>query len=96
MKKRTIKLRFKLLLLAAFLAYTAFSIYTQQMNISGLQAEQQTLSARYEQAQMELQKLQDQNDYMNTKDYIEDTARERFGYAYEDEIVIEGPGEGTN
>ena len=96
MKKRTIKLRFKLLLLAVFLAYTAFSVYTQQMNISGLQTEQETLSAQYEQAQMELQRLQDQSDYMNTKDYIEDTARERFGYVYEDEIIITAPDEDAN
>lgn len=96
MKKRTIKLRFKLMLLAVFLAYTAFSIYTQQVNISGLQTEQELLSAQYVQAQMELQRLQDQSDYMNTKDYVEDTARERFGYAYEDEIIIEGPDDDTN
>ena len=96
MKKRSVKLRFKLLLLAVFLAFTAFSIYTQQVNIGGLQAKQEALNTQYEQAQMELQRLQDQNDYMNTKDYIEDTARERFGYAYEDEIIIKAPDEGTN
>lgn len=96
MKKRTIKLRFKLLLLAVFLACTAFSIYTQQMNISGLQAKQEALNTQYEQAEMELQRLQDQSDYMNTKDYIEDTARERFGYAYENELIIKAQDEGGN
>lgn len=96
MKKRTIKLRFKLLLLAVFLAYAAFSIFTQQSNISGLLSEQQSLNAQYEQAQIELQRLKDQSEYMNTRDYIEDTARERFNYAYEDEIILKTPDEDPN
>ena len=95
MKKRTIKLRFKLLLLAAFLTYAVFSVYTQQVRIADLRAEQEALNTRYAQAEMELQRLQDQSDYMNTKDYIEDTARERFGYAYEDEIILT-PDEDSN
>lgn len=91
MKKKTIRLRFKLLIVAAFMAYAVFSICTQQSNINGLLAEQQALSERYEQAQIELQRLQDQSDFMNTKDYVEDTARERLGYAYDDEIILTAP-----
>lgn len=75
-------------MLAAFLVVAAFSIYGQQKNIGTLRAEQETLNTQYEQAQIELQRLQDQEDYMKTKDYVEDTARERFGYAYQDEIIL--------
>ncbi len=94
MKKRTVKLRFKLLLLVVFLAFAGLTIYRQQANINALLAEQQTLGEQYEQAQMELQRLRDQSDYMNTEDYIEDTARERLGYAYEDEIILPAPSDG--
>jgi cell division protein FtsL len=94
MKKRTIRLRFKLLLLAVFLAYAVFSVCSQQANINDLLSEQRALAEQYEKAQIELQKLQDQSDYMNTKEYIEDTARERLGYAYENEIILTTPGNG--
>jgi len=96
MKKRTVKLRFKLMLLVVFLAVAGVSIYRQQANINNLLAEQQTLNAQYEQAQLELQRLQDQSEYMNTEDYIEDTARERLGYAYEDEIIVTEPSDAPN
>jgi cell division protein DivIC len=75
--------------LPIFLVVAGVSIYAQQKNIFQLQTEQQTLNAQYEQAQVELQRLQDQKDYMKTKDYVEDTARERFGYAYENEIILD-------
>jgi|AGTN01.3.fsa_nt_gi Septum formation initiator. len=91
MKKRTVRLRFKLLLLTVFLAYAVFMICSQQENIGGLLTEQETLSERYEQAQIELQRLKDQSAYMNTRDYIEDTARERLGYVYENEIILTPP-----
>ena len=91
MKNRRIKLRFKLMLLAVFLAYAAFSIFTQQSNINSLLAEQESLNEQYAQAQMELQRLQDKSEYMKTKDYVEDTARKRLGYAYGDEIILTVP-----
>jgi cell division protein FtsL len=82
------------MLLAVFLAYAAFSIFSQQTNINQLLAEQESLSEKYAQAQMELQRLQDESAYMNTKDYVEDTARERLGYAYGDETILTVPGDG--
>ena len=88
MKKRKIKFRFKLLLLAAFLAYAGFAIYSQQMNIKAMMAEQETLEAEYAQVQTDLSRLQHESDYMYTEDYVEDAAREKFGLVYPDEIVI--------
>lgn len=89
MKKRRIKLRFKLVMLAIFLAYAGVAIYGQQMKIVELQKEHETLTIQAEQVQTELDRLQHKKDYMLTKDYIENSAREKFGLVYEGEIIIE-------
>jgi cell division protein DivIC len=98
MKKRTIKLRFKLILLACFLAYTGFVVYTQQANISKLMAEQATLTQQYEQVQMDMNRLQHKSDYMDTQQYVENTAREKLGLAYSGELIFETgqPGDDEN
>ena len=88
MKRRKVKFRFKLLLLTAFLVYAGFAIYSQQMNIHALQAEQETLSAEYTKVQTELSRLQHVSDYMYTDDYVEDAARAKFGFVYPDEIIM--------
>lgn len=90
LKKRKIKLKFKLILLACFLLYTGFAIYSQQMNISYLQNEKNELAQQYEQAQADLDRLEHQSSYMSTDKYVENTARDKFGLAYEDEIIL-GP-----
>ena len=89
MKKRTIKLRFKLIILACFLLYTGFAIYTQQVNIGKLMAEQEALVQQYEQVQTALNRLQHRSDYMDTRQYVEDTAHEKLGLVYADELVFE-------
>lgn len=87
-KKRKVRLRFKLLLLAFFLVYAGVAIYGQQVKIDTLQDKQQTLATDYEQAQLELNRLEHKKEYMNTNDYIEDTAREKFGLVYKNEIIF--------
>jgi cell division protein FtsB len=89
MKKRRMKLRFKLLILACFLAYTGFSIYTQQINIGQLQAKQEVLALQYEQVQTDLSRLQYKSEYMHTEKYVEEKARERFGLMHDGEIMFE-------
>ena len=89
MKKRTIKLRFKLLLLACFLAYTGFVIFSQQANIGKLMEEQQSLSQKYHQMQIDLSRLQYKSEYMSTKDYVENETRKKFGLVYEDELIFD-------
>jgi len=97
MKKRTIKLRFKLILLACFLTYTGFVIYTQQSNIGKLVAEQATLTQQYEQVQTDMNRLQHKSDYMDTKQYVEDTAHDKLGLAYKGELIFEtGQDDGDN
>lgn len=88
MKKRKIKFRFKLLLLALFLVYVGVSIYIQQINISALLVEQDELNERYETTQTEFDRLEHKSEYMNTQDYVENEAREKFGYVYDNEYVL--------
>lgn len=92
MKKRRMKFRFKLLLLAAFLVYAGVTIYGQQVKINALQDQQETLTQTAEQVQTELDRLEHKSEYLNTEEYVENTAREKFGLTYENEIVIQ-PGE---
>ena len=89
MKKRNIKPRFKFILLALFLAYAAFAIYGQQVKINNLKAEQEALNQSIEEAETDLSRLEHKSEYMSTSEYVENTAREKFGLAYEDELIIE-------
>jgi cell division protein DivIC len=89
MKNRKVKLRFKLLILAVFLTYAGIAIFGQQAKINELKAEQEALTISIEQAQTELDRLEHKKAYMNTNEYIENAARERFGLVYEDELILE-------
>ena len=88
MKKRKPKFRFKLLLLALFLVYTGVSIFMQQENIATLESDKQTLAEQYELAQTELDRLKHKSEYIGTSRFIENTAREKLGLVYEDELII--------
>lgn len=88
-KKRTVKFRFKLFLLVVFLVYAGLSIYTQQTNINDMLTEKEVLMLELEQKQTELNRLEHKSEYMNTKDYIENTAREKLGLVYENEIILQ-------
>ena len=87
-KKRKVKIRFKLIILAFLLVYVGIAVYSQQSNINELAAQKETLTRQYEQAQNDLNRLEHQDEYMSTDNYIENTAREKFGLAYGDEIIL--------
>jgi cell division protein DivIC len=89
MKNRKVKLRFKLLILAVFLVYAGIAIFGQQTKIDELKAKQEALTIEAEQAQTELNRLEHKKAYMNTNEYIENTARERFGLVYENELILQ-------
>ncbi len=88
MKKRKVRLKFKLLLLALFLVYVGVSVFFQQGDINALLAEQKSLNDQYEATQTELERLQHKNEYMSTQEYIENEARDKFGFVYGDEYVL--------
>jgi len=76
------------LLLGGFLLYTGFVIYSQQSNINEMMVEQDALMQEYTQVQTEYERLEHISDYMNTDEYVEDAAREKFGLVYPGEIVL--------
>lgn len=88
MKTRRIKPRFKFIILAVFLTYAGIAIYGQQVKINQLKSEQETLTQAVEQAETDLSRLEHRSEYMNTSEYVENTAREKFGLVYEDELII--------
>lgn len=88
MRKRKVKLKFKLLLLSLFLAYVGVSIFLQQQDINALMDDQKGLTQTYEQTQTQLQRLEHKKEYMSTQDYIENEAREKFGFVYGNEYIL--------
>lgn len=88
MRKRKVKLKFKLLLLSLFLAYVGVSIFLQQQDINALIDDQKGLTQTYEQTQTQLQRLEHKKEYMSTQDYIENEAREKFGFVYGNEYIL--------
>ena len=89
MKKRIIKPRFKFLLLAGLLVYVGITIYGQQLKITELRQKQEALNSAVIEAETEYSRLRHKSEYMNTTKYVENTAREKFGLAYEEELIIE-------
>ncbi len=87
-KKRKVKLKFKLLLLSLFLVYVGVSIYLQQADINALLDDQKGLNEKYEQTQTEMQRLEHKKEYMSTQDYIENEARDKFGFVYDNEYIL--------
>lgn len=49
---------------------------------------EKTLETKIEQTELDRQELEAREQYMKTKQYIEDVAKEKLGLVYPDEIVI--------
>ena len=49
---------------------------------------EETLEKKLEQTELDRQELEAREQYMKTKQYIEDVAKEKLGLVYPDEIVI--------
>ncbi|HAK57982.1 MAG TPA: cell-division initiation protein [Lachnospiraceae bacterium] len=62
------------------------------MNLSAdcdkLSAEQTELETRKKELEEEREEIKNRSEYMKTDAYIEDVAREKFGLAYDDEIIF--------
>lgn len=53
---------------------------------------EKTLETKIEQTELDRQELEAREQYMKTKQYIEDVAKEKLGLVYPDEIVIKPEG----
>ena len=51
-------------------------------------AQQKELEAQLEQEQQRAQDLKEEEDYVGSDQYVEDTARSKLGMAHKDEIVF--------
>lgn len=60
-------------------------LYDQSKELSYAE---KSLEDKIEQTELERQELEAQEQYMQTKQYIEDVAKEKLGLVYPDEIVI--------
>lgn len=74
-----------LLLLAAIVVVKSISLREQKAELKVQAAE---ISAQIEEAQDEHKKLEEKEEYMKTKKYVEEVARNQLGLVYPDEIVI--------
>lgn len=89
LKKRRVTFKFKLIMLACFLVYIGIAIFTQQANIADLSAKKQELTQQYAQVQEDYSRLEHEKEYMGTDDYIKNTARNKLGLVYDNEIILE-------
>lgn len=76
---------FSLLLLAVLVFVKSMSLMEQKEELLVQAAE---LTAQIEDAEEEYAELEEKEEYMKTKKYVEDVARNQLGLVYPDEIVI--------
>lgn len=84
-KKRKVKLRFKLLILLACAIYAAFVLANQSTVMGQLNKEKNDLQKQYEQQKAEYAELENEAQYVGSDAYVEKTAREKLGWVKEDE-----------
>ncbi len=73
---------------AAFCVYAAYSFVAMQYEISGKNRELEELESKVDEQKLENAKLESVLKGDNRRAYIEEIARKKLGYAYEDEIFF--------
>ena len=73
------------LLFCGTLAIHSFSLKAECQD---LLRQKQELEARKEELKNEKESIQEQQAYMQTDDYVEYIARQKFGLVYDDEIIV--------
>lgn len=76
------------LLVLVFVITMGIQGYSLSANCDKLNAEQTELEARKKALEEEKAEIEQKAKYMKTNAYIEDIAREKFGLAYDDEIIF--------
>ena len=76
---------FSIILLAASVFVKSMSLMEQKEELEVQAAE---LTSQIEDAREEYAELEEKEEYMKTKKYVEDVARNQLGLVYPDEIVI--------
>ena len=85
------KRRTSLYLVVALVIILVVTMGVQGMALSAdcdkLSAQQSELEAKKRELEEQREEIESKSEYMKTDAYIEDVAREKFGLAYDDEII---------
>ena len=90
MKKlfKVLKRIFVLTFVIFFLVYSATTVFKQQMILRQVKAQQREIIVQIEKIKKENEYLKRLAQYVGTKDYIQQVAREKLGLVGKDEIVF--------
>lgn len=87
-RKQRTGLYLVMLVVGIFLSFLVVEGYHLQADCQKLETEQAQLQAQKKRLQEEQEQIKKDAAYMQTDEYIEDVAREKFGLVYEDEIIF--------
>ncbi|MDD3186100.1 MAG: septum formation initiator family protein [Anaerostipes sp.] len=87
---RNIKLRTKIIavIVILFVIVMGLAYWNLQERTAKIQKEQQQVEQKIKDAKNKKTELKKEKKYINTKEFIEKTAREKFGLFYPDEYVV--------
>lgn len=85
MKPRTKVIMFIVLV---FLIVMGIAYWNLQERTAKIQREQEQIEEKIKEAKQKKKELKEEKKYINTKEFIEKTARQKFGLFYPDEYVI--------
>ena len=75
-------------ILAISVLYSAVQIYELKSTSASLDEQRVELENRKQELEQEKDEIAQKKAYMQTDEYVEDVAREKFGLVYSDEIVF--------
>lgn len=77
------------LIIAAILVVMVLALIGEYQERRSLQAEQTKIEQQIAEEEDRTKELEEEREYMNSDEYIEKVAREKFGLFYPDEYVLE-------
>lgn len=87
-KKRRTSLYLVMMVAGLFVGTLVIHGVNLRVDCKKLQAQQTELKAQKKELQKEKKEIKEKSEYMKTDQYIEDTAREKFGLVYGNEIIF--------
>ncbi|MCD7708940.1 MAG: septum formation initiator family protein [Clostridiales bacterium] len=81
------------LIMVALMVVMAVQIYRMRQKDDAYAEKQQELIEEYEDETQRSGELDDLEEYMQSSDYIEDTAKSKLGLAYDNEIIFKETGD---
>ena len=90
-KKKQNSLAMLLVLMVVFVMMVVVFVNSRSLKtkLANYKQREATLSEQIEQEKQRAEEIEEFEKYTKTKKYIEDIAREKLGWVYEDEIIIQ-------